>query len=101
MATKTFGTNANNSLTALQYSAGADMLDADIATICANIKDDVLSGNLVIPGSWSRNGLLYIPNRGVLKLRPGDWIAVDTNSGFPIVVPASVVAAGGTPWAHS
>jgi hypothetical protein len=101
MATKTFGTSANNSLTALQYSAGADMLDADIATICANIKDDVLSGHLVIPGSWSRNGLLYIPNRGVLKLQPGDWIAVDTNSGFPIVVPNSVVGAGGTPWAHS
>ena len=101
MATKTFGTAAVGSLTALQFSAGADMLDADIATLCQNIKDDVLSGHLVIANSFSRNGQLFVPNRGVLKLLPGDWVAVDVNSGFPIVVPNSVVAAGGTPWTHS
>lgn len=101
MATLTFGTAATSSLTALQFSPGADMLDADIATICLNIKNDVLSGHLVIPNSFSRNGQLFIPNRGVLKLYPGDYVAVDTNSGWPIIVPSSVVAAGSSPWTHS
>lgn len=99
MATKAGGTNANNSLTTLTFSGGADMLDADIATIAQGIKDDLLGafGNIV-PGAFSRQGLLYVPNRGVLKMQPGDVVMIDANSGWPILVSANVVARGGTPW---
>lgn len=99
MAVTHGGTNANNSLTSLAFSAGADMLDADIATIAQSIKDDLLGGfALTVPGAWSRNGQLFIPNRGVLRVLPGDVVMVDTNSGWPILVSGNVIARGGTPW---
>lgn len=99
MATKAGGTNANNSLTTLAYSAGADMADADIATIAQAIKDDLLGAfGLTVPGAWSRNGLLFVPGRGVLKALPGDVVMVDTNSGWPILVSGNVLNRGGTPW---
>lgn len=101
MATLTGGTTTTSVLTALAFSAGADMLDADIATICLNIKDDVLSGHKVVPNAFSRNGQLFIPNRGVLKLLPGDYVMVDTNSGWPILVSGNVIGVTSTPWAHS
>jgi|SRR6185312_1194139 len=99
MAVTHGGTNANNSLTSLAFSGGADMLDADLATIRQNIKDDLLGafGN-VWPDAFSRQGLLYVPNRGVLKVLPGDVVMVDTNSGWPILVSANVLNRGGTPW---
>ncbi len=102
MATKTLGSNANNSLTALQFSAGADMVDADLAAMRALILDDLLGAfGRVMPEGFSRNGLLIVPNRGVLKVLPGDWVACDPNSGWPILVSGNVIGRGGTPWAHS
>lgn len=180
MATRTLGTNANNSLTALKFLAS--MADADVATIDQLIVDDqnfvnqnlgpaaaslqtgiimsgttatgsaavttvtvttpagaVLSGvigsnvygpgipagTIIIsvagttlnlsapctanatvtffaiatrkPGSFSKNGLLYVPNRGVLKLLPGDAIAVDA-TGWPVLVSAQALAFSGTSW---
>jgi hypothetical protein len=104
MATKTLGTNANNSLTAQGPATNsmAGFLDADIATIAANIKDDVLGAfSRIVPGAWSRGNLLVVPNRGILKVLPGDWVAVDTNSGWPILVSGNVIGRAGTPWHHS
>ena len=102
MATKTGGTNANNSLTALQFSMGADMLPADIATLSEGIFDDQLGAFArMVPGAFSQQGLLYVPNRGVLKVLPGDWVMLDANSGWPILVSGNVIGRGGTPWAHS
>ena len=43
-----------------------------------------------------QQGILYYPGRGWLKLYPGDVIAVDPNSGWPIVINAqTALPAGG------
>lgn len=107
MATVTLGTSATTSLTALAFSAGANMLDADVATISQLIKDDLLGFGLTgkparnVPGAYSRNGQLFIPNRGVLQIRPGDYIAIDPNSGWPILISGNVIGLSGTPWVHT
>jgi len=110
MAIGTGGSNAATSLTALKQP-GAFMqlsgvalsiteVDADVATINQAIKDDQ-NINMPAPGGssmwgWSRNGMLYIPNRGALRCLPGDCIMVDTTTGWPILVSARALAAG--PW---
>lgn len=96
MATKTLGTNATNSLTALVEGAGNSA--ADIASIQLGIKDDLINGNPVVPGGYSLNGLLIIPNRGVLRPRPGDYVAFDS-TGWPILLSALAITSG--PWTHS
>jgi hypothetical protein len=35
--------------------------------------------------SLTPNGLLYVPNRGVLRVYPGDWVAVDA-AGWPVLI---------------
>ena len=94
MATKTLGTLATTTLTAVEQPSGfssvAPISDADFAAINNSIFDDErnpqqLLNQQIINGSFSRNGLLIIPNRGVLKVKGGDWIAVDPN-GWPILI---------------
>ena len=122
MATRTLGTNANNSLTAILWSIGATS-QADVATVAAGIFSD---GN-VNPGAgsgWSDSpfpskaqnsalpwpgalensgaeGRLLIPNRGVLKVLPGDFIAIDSATGWPILVSGAAINSGSTLWTHS
>jgi hypothetical protein len=43
------------------------------------------------------NGLLYVPNRGFLKVLPGDYVAID-NFGWPILVSGNSVALSGSIW---
>ncbi|TSA41093.1 MAG: hypothetical protein D4R58_01870 [Betaproteobacteria bacterium] len=43
------------------------------------------------------NGLLSIPNRGMLKVLPGDIIALD-NTGWPILVSKNAVGYAGSQW---
>lgn len=89
MATTLLGTNANNSLASL--IANAANLPADVATIQQLIKDDLNAFHPVIPGAWSRDGILIIPNRGFLRPQPGDYVAVD-DEGWPILVSANSIA---------
>lgn len=113
MATKTLGTNGNNTLTAISAAAGrttaaSDLIEgnfanisaADLATIQEAILNDKVNGNPIYPGGLVREGLLYVPNRGVLKVLPGDWIGVDA-TGWPILVSANAIASGSTSWTHS
>ncbi len=95
MATVTLGTRATTTLTALQFPsfAATTFSDADIATINALILNDQ-EPSLAQVGAWSRMGLLYVPNRGVLKCQPGDFVAVGANDGWPILV--SAIACGTT-----
>src|SRR5215469_9009142 len=94
MATGTAATNA--ALTALSQpgsyqtpdgiNASVAPADADIATIQQLIKDDLNPAqpiNYVMGGS-SLQGMLYVPNRGLLKWYPGDIVAVD-GTGWPIL----------------
>jgi hypothetical protein len=96
MATSTFGSTAQTSLTAL-VNAGY-MNPTDLAAIINAIKDDLNVAHPVIPGSYSQNDLLYVPNRGILKVMPGDWVAVDSQ-GWPILVSANSIA--NSTWVHS
>ena len=102
MAVLTLGTNATNSLSGLnfqrQYSSANGI--AGIATINANIKNDLTTGGLVgsiVPNAF-RMGLLNVPNRGTLQVFPGDWVVYDS-TGWPILVSANAIANG--PWTHT
>jgi hypothetical protein len=96
MATGNLGTNANNSLTSLL--ASGNMSAIDLATIVDAIKDDINVAHPVMPTAWSQNNLLYVPNRGVLKVLPGDYIGVDSQ-GWPILVSANSIA--NAAWTHT
>lgn len=97
MALKTLGTAATTTLPAFVVNAN-DFITADIATLKTSIKDDQTNGNPIWPGSYERQGLLFIPNRGVLKCLPGDYIGVDA-SGWPILL--SALAAANANWVHT
>lgn len=103
MATSTLGTNANNSIpNALKFlpGYGSGMATADIATIAGNIKDDLGNLHSVVPGAFTDNGLLFIPNRTIapIKILPGDWVGV-TSRGWPILLSADEIANG--LWTHN
>jgi hypothetical protein len=95
MATSTLGTNATNTLTAL-VSSGA-MAAADVAAIANAIKNDLVNGRPIYPGAFSSMNQLYVPNRGILQVLPGDYVAVDSQ-GWPILV--SKNSAANALWTH-
>jgi hypothetical protein len=98
MATKTFGTAAATSLTAIQWQPGG-ILPADIANIAQHIKAQ-RTGGTISPGAFDQSGRVFLPaKRGFIQMEPGDWVAYDAN-GWPIVVSSYSVAIG-TPWSHS
>lgn len=96
MATVTLGTTANNSLTAKLF--GGALSTADIAAIANAIKNDQINGLPIFPGAFAQTGLLYIPNRGVLKMLPGDYVGVDSQ-GWPILVSKNSIA--NAAWTHT
>lgn len=99
MAVQTVGTNANTSLTyGLKFlpGYGSGMAPADIAAIALQIKDDLNVAHPVFPQAFSANGLLYVPNRGVLQMLAGDYVAVDPTTGWPILLSKRAIASG--PW---
>lgn len=101
MATKTLGTNATTSLNpAIKFLPGynSGMSAADIASIANSILNDQINTNPIVPGAFSSAGQLFIPNRGVLTVLPGDWVGVDS-TGWPILVSKNAIANG--PWTHS
>src|SRR5258708_37605963 len=82
--------------------------DADIAFMNQAIRDDQLAdlgpAGVVSPyptgmQGWSRQGQLYIPNRGWLKVLPGDVIAIDT-VGWPILISAKSAGTGAS-WTNT
>lgn len=108
MAILTLGTNGTTTLTAVKYRGGAENLPSVYAQIAAAILDDQSNPNgqlansapsakPIFPGAFTRfYGMLTIPNRGVLKVLPGDYIAVDAN-GWPILLSANSIAGGSAP----
>jgi hypothetical protein len=108
MATRTLGTTANNSLTAMLFAPGG-MAPADVASISQGVKNDGggpdIRGSIgpigaIVPGAWdSGNGYgLIVPNRGILRVFPGDYVAIDSQ-GWPILVSANSIA--NAAWTHS
>ena len=102
MALKTLGTNANNTLSAFVQNNATLFTESDAALVRANIKDEQRNGLPIYPDGYSQEfaqrGRLYIPNRGVLIVFPGDYVAYDSQ-GWPILVSANSIANG--PWTHS
>jgi hypothetical protein len=100
MAVLTLGTTANNSIAkALPYlpGYGSGMAAADIATLNNAILND--QNRLArVGGAFTSAGQLFIPNRGVLQVLPGDYVGVDTR-GWPILLSAETIANG--LWVHS
>ena len=96
MAVGTLGTNANNTLVSLIESSAS--VAADVANISNRIKDDINPAHPVMPSAYIQNGLLYVPNRGILTVLPGDYVGVDSQ-GWPILVSANSIANG--PWTHT
>ncbi len=108
MALKTFGSNANNSLRAVQFNPSAGvMTDADLASFNADIQANYGGGTADNIGPTSNNvapyvtreGQMNIPGRGWIKLLPGDWLVLDLTTGFPFVLSQAAVASG--PYTHS
>lgn len=93
MALNTFGSNAVSTLSAMQWTRQPSI--ANIALIAANIKDDDNPAHPIVPGAFAFNGVLIVPNRGIIKLQPGDWVAYGS-TGFPIVVSAEAKTADWT-----
>ena len=117
MALNTLGSNATTTLQALQFRGSVSVSRADHAAFAALILDDQSSpmGQLanvapsakpIFPGAYNPfYNTLMIPNRGVLKILPGDWIAVDAN-GWPILLSRNAIAGGTSPsattsWTHT
>lgn len=98
MTTSTMGTTAQTSLTSLVF--GGALAAADIATIANGILDDQINSHPIWPGAFSQAGRLYVPNRGVLTILPGDFVAFDTQTGWPILVSARAAAANPS-WVHT
>ena len=118
MATTTGGTLSSTGLTSLQFtvSAGDNVFFQDIGTINNLILDDKANifpnlqttGTPPVPvgqsvagllsGGLTFNGLLTIPNRGTLRVYPGDYVMVDTVSGWPILVSRTAALCSGTKW---
>jgi hypothetical protein len=92
---KTIGTAATSTLwTTGAFSYGGPT-QADMAIIQAGILDDsVPSANpLIASGAYiPGQGQLLIPNRGILQVLKGDWIALDPVTGWPMLISARAAA---------
>lgn len=97
MALRTMGTSSTTALSALLYNQVNS--PADVAALNALIKDD-LNPLSKSPGTFLNGGLLMIPRRQLIPVFPGDFIAVDTQTGWPIVISAAAAAANPS-WVHS
>jgi len=107
MALNTIGTAATNTLSGFVVGTN-DLTPADVGSLRAGILNDgpqsgfgvvgPVGTGVIYPGAYAQQGLLFVPNRGVLKCLPGDMIAFDAATGWPILV--SKLAAAGAGWVH-
>jgi hypothetical protein len=93
MTTKTLGTNATTTLTAVQWLP--TLSDADVASINALIFDAQVIANSGVQRpivALGKGGTLYVPSRGTLQLQPNDWVCVDPTCGAVFALPYNAVA---------
>lgn len=97
MATGTLGTSATSSLVSINGWNPATAI-ADVATIQQHILAQANPAHPVYPGAFSPSGRLFLPGgRGIIQLKPGDYIGYD-HFGWPIVVSAESIAEGSSSW---
>ena len=97
MALGTFGSSTTTGLSSIN-GFRADFAQTDVGTLASKIKDDLNVAHPIWPGAFEQTGILYIPNRGLLRVLPGDYVGVDAN-GWPILVSKNSIATGG--WTHN
>lgn len=101
MALHTLGTTSSTAIAkAFKWTPGLNSIaSADMASLANAILNDQVSSGIsqIWQEGFAFNGILNIPNRGILQVLPGDCIAVDS-SGWPILVSKASLAAGGTNW---
>lgn len=117
MALRTLGTNATTSLSAFVVGFN-DTIAADVASLITGIKGDppgwrgpeaeaattglVTGQGTVRPNinqAYVQQGMLIIPNRGMIQCRPGDFVCFDSTTGWPILISGDAAANG--PYTHS
>ena len=88
---------AGNILNASGYFANI----TDFATVDGAILDDINPTHPIYgpTNGMTPQGLLFVPNRGVLRMRPGDYVFYDPQTGWPILVSGRAAAAAG--WVHT
>jgi hypothetical protein len=97
------GTATTTALTALQFNPS--MVVADYATIDNALLNDQAPTTAPFNAAnwsitWARTGQLYLPGgRGIINMRPLDFIAFDPQTGWPIVVSNRAASAAG--WVHT
>lgn len=96
MPSQLVGTTTTSALTGDTYIRGDT--PANVAFITNKIRNDAVNGFPIYPGAFSNTGLLIIPNRGILQAKPGDVVAVDSVTGWPILISSAAIAAGGSLW---
>ena len=96
MALRAIGTDLTTTLTGLVWPASI----ADVAAMNNLIKDDLTTGTPLAQisgiGGLANEGQLKVPNRGYLRIYPGDVIALDPATGGVILITAR--SAAGTNW---
>jgi hypothetical protein len=97
MALGTLGTSATTSLSSINGWTAATS-SADVGALARLILNDLNVAHPIVPGAFCREGLLYVPNRGVLKVLDGDYVGVDAN-GWPVLISANSIAGSG--WSHA
>jgi hypothetical protein len=74
---------------------GTSVTLSQAATGSANGR--VAFARIDLQAGLSPQGLLTIPKRGVLKILPGDIVAID-NTGWPILVSGAAIGYAGSAW---
>lgn len=97
MALGTLGTTLTTSLQSLN-SFRSDLNFSDVGNLSNLIKDDINPAHPVLFTAFENSGLLFIPNRGVLRVLPGDAVGVDSQ-GWPILVSKNSIA--NAAWTHN
>lgn len=78
-------------------SATAVTLSQAATATAAAVRIAIVRQAMTVPGALQRDGRLFVPNRGILKVLPGDIVAVD-NLGFPYLIPGNAIAYAGSLW---
>ncbi len=77
-------------------AAGGATITLSQAATGSNVAENIAIVRPNPPGV-GRAGQLLIPNRGILKVLPGDIVAVD-NTGWPILVSGAAIGYAGSQW---
>lgn len=93
MALLTGGSSTTTVLDALAFNPG-DPAPHDVGSLANLIMDDQNPKATIMPTAFSYTGLLFVPNRGVLRCLKGDYVMVDPVTGWPILVSGAAVTGG-------